>query len=1002
MTHVAVIYDASYLMTERGALHESWPLKHCNVTSIVSNETVKEIANHLSSRENERRKRASDARRKILELRRGQDHRLRYVELAKPLAGHVVPYRRTDLGPDSVTDRLLVGYGTQLAAQGGYDAVVLASNDHGFPVAVSELRSAERLPIFFIPNPKNEKDPELRELGSRIEFGLSQGPWRPKCILEIPTSKAQRHVVLSAGADVLASVDADEEAVHWWSRATAARGPLATFPMRGRKHIQCAISPDGTTVLVLSTVQSDGMAEKELAALRLDGWPAEYGWAAEYPKRLERSSAIVLGSGPAIVTATAKGSISLIGGSPWYQEVTVPGLNGEVQSIAINANGARLAVGTVASDRSTEIQMLSPADGVRFSRLSSKSVAADAISVMEFAPNGEFLAVGSQSGEIKIWNVRNGSVITRRVHRNRIKCLAFGTDSEILAFGLENASPNVGLLRPPEFMDVTMLSDVSVGKARLNSGMLRFGHSGQTLHSDVNVWRVPDRKHLLSFLHPLAIDRCISLRGDLMVTADSDKYLRIWRLDGKPDVLHPEHVLRVRNGVAVPVNVEGETRPGIRQLFAVGSGREAAALLSDVHRQLDRLKSRAPRGGDGGMRADWFRILRAGVRLTGEQRDWQRFWATDGSRLSIERGTDGVRDFIECALSYAPDTTIGTAIRNVDTSEFQVFRPSLRGELRRPGPEIFVLPHSGNVAGVMELSNGRILSWSDDGRVHVWSSAGEPATEVTYKSRRPHTLDRLLSVARCRSGRILARSDMEFQLWSPDCEPIGEPLQHENLGGAIELKDRRLLSWSRISSLYRDDLPCDGAVRLWSPSGELLHEIFRSDETTHVYKATELSSGRILISHWGGRYEVWPPDQGADVGVLLSGHDDYTHGPIELSNRSILTWSKDGTLRRWSEEGQPIGEAMRGHTRRVNGALELAGGRIVSWSDDKTLRLWSLDGTAIGEPITGHKREVGGIVELSTGRLLSSSDNELLLRDREGKILKELFRDDSSDRKSVV
>jgi hypothetical protein len=207
---------------------------------------------------------------------------------------------------------------------------------------------------------------------------------------------------------------------------------------------------------------------------------------------------------------------------------------------------------------------------------------------------------------------------------------------------------------------------------------------------------------------------------------------------------------------------------------------------------------------------------------------------------------------------------------------------------------MFVLRHSGNVAGVMELSNGRILSWSDDGRVHVWSSAGEPATEVSYKSRQPDTLDRLIRVTRCQSGRLLVTSDMEFQLWSPDGEPIGEPLQHENLGGAIELKDRRLLSWSRISSLYsrissqyRDDLRGDGAVRLWSPDGELLCEIFRSDETTHVYTATELSSGRILISHWRGGYEVWSPDQGADVGALLSGHDDSTHGPIELSNRSI-------------------------------------------------------------------------------------------------------------------
>ena len=64
-----------------------------------------------------------------------------------------------------------------------------------------------------------------------------------------------------------------------------------------------------------------------------------------------------------------------------------------------------------------------------------------------------------------------------------------------------------------------------------------------------------------------------------------------------------------------------------------GHGAEAAALLCDINYQINRLENLAPKGGDGGIRDDWFRINLAGTKLTWDQSDWLRF--LDDRRLPI-------------------------------------------------------------------------------------------------------------------------------------------------------------------------------------------------------------------------------------------------------------------------------------------------------------------------------------------------------------------------------
>jgi hypothetical protein len=76
----------------------------------------------------------------------------------------------------------------------------------------------------------------------------------------------------------------------------------------------------------------------------------------------------------------------------------------------------------------------------------------------------------------------------------------------------------------------------------------------------------------------------------------------------------------------------------------------------------------------------------------------------------------------------------------------------------------------------------------------------------------------------------------------------------------------------------------------------------------------------------------------------MQGHTRRVAGALLLEGGGVLSWSEDGTLRRWHADGRPDGPPLEGHTRRVAGALLLEGGGVLSWSKDRTLRRWSSDG----------------------------------------------------------
>ncbi|MBN8592409.1 MAG: protein kinase [Anaerolineae bacterium] len=197
-------------------------------------------------------------------------------------------------------------------------------------------------------------------------------------------------------------------------------------------------------------------------------------------------------------------------------------------------------------------------------------------------------------------------------------------------------------------------------------------------------------------------------------------------------------------------------------------------------------------------------------------------WSANFQRLYTLTGhSDAVLGAVEIEnghiLSRSKDGTV--RIWNLTQNERRFQQTSLSGlvilaenrRLTRGGNKLFIRSatgeilhtlsgHTSYVSGVMELADGRILSWGHDNTLRLWSSTGEALHVLSG-----HT-SRVNSAILLTDGRILSwSSDGTLRLWSSDGESLRVLSGHTSgVGGVQLLADGRILSWSG-----------DGTLRTW-------------------------------------------------------------------------------------------------------------------------------------------------------------------------------------------
>jgi WD40 repeat protein len=283
--------------------------------------------------------------------------------------------------------------------------------------------------------------------------------------------------------------------------------------------------------------------------------------------------------------------------------------------------------------------------------------------------------------------------------------------------------------------------------------------------------------------------------------------------------------------------------------------------------------------------------------------------------------------------------------------------------------------HTASVNGALELSDGRILSWSNDGTIRLWNIEGKLLYTFSGHVKGVNTVIQLMN------GNLLSwGQDKTLRLWT--LEGATSVLFSSYLiSNALQLKSGRILWWLNGQTGNNPNL------YLWDIKENLLKTINLNAENIHCI--IELENKDIVLSS-------------NEKSIIILKYDnsqlEVLHDPksplqcfVKLETGNAISWSNDNLLKMWNENGVPpdlIDACDQVKTaQKVTGSLSLKHGRFVSWSNDNTLQLWNSNGVLIAT-LTEHKGLINGVMELTNGTILSwSEDATLRMWSTDGKLL---------------
>ncbi len=284
--------------------------------------------------------------------------------------------------------------------------------------------------------------------------------------------------------------------------------------------------------------------------------------------------------------------------------------------------------------------------------------------------------------------------------------------------------------------------------------------------------------------------------------------------------------------------------------------------------------------------------------------------------------------------------------------------------------------HTDWVRGALDLDGQRFVSWGDDGCLWVWNSDTLECLAIV----RAH--DDWIMEARLQreANLMLTRDDTQtVRAWS---------LTDWTLQGVLE---RVPAGWDAVTVTASGRLALNDAMAHDPPLNWTMET--RGQPAARMVM---LDRRRCAFLHGDGRFEVW--DSWAHHWLNdCVGHRSTVVG-LQCSSpdsKRFLTWSEDGTVRRWQMEAvdedwpyQPVGDDGRvsrrsdeeiaaiaatrqqerlqrhrnaaRHHGPIRGVARVASGEFASWADDGDVRVWQTTDGASRLCIPAHAGPVAG------------------------------------------
>ena len=497
-----------------------------------------------------------------------------------------------------------------------------------------------------------------------------------------------------------------------------------------------------------------------------------------------------------------------------------------VWSVGFSPDGSRLAVATEQG-----IIRLYDVDSRRAVGPDLRTSRVDFLS-LAFSPDGETLVAGNGRGELTAWNLSTGAPRFGPVDvhgGNDVWELAYSPDgATIVTASSDGTARRVEASTGAAVPDQPTFANADGGTPRLFRGVAFGPPDGDSLivgaaDGKVRIWDTASRSTVATteIAHRGAIDSAaLSADGSRFVTLGSDEALRVWDIDRRPPVA------RSIGDPSVPL---------------------LALAVSDDGSQA----------------------------VTGDDDGAVRLWnLRTGTPTTIAGGGEAVRSV---ALNRDGSRIAGGSADGV----VQIWR--------RDGTAIArVTGHQGEVTGLVFADNGSLVSGGVDGTIRFWTADGRVDGDLPGPDRS------VTRVSLSADGKRIAAAGRNgtVRIWDVRSRDMRREIAAEEntvWGIAFSPDGRRLATASDEESAKLWDLATGKELRrLTGHRGGASDVRFSPDGRT------------LLIASRSGQLRLWDSETGVALGDRLVGHTEAVwHVAWLPDSEQFMSASEDGTLRRW-------------------------------------------------------------------------------------------------------